>query len=82
VLTRAFWLDAAERAVRTAAQTALGVITALGVSVGLLDVPWLLVASSSGLAALVSALMSVVGSQVGEPDTASLLPEVDGRHAA
>lgn len=40
------------------------------------------VGTAAGLAALVSVLMSVVGSQVGEPDSASLLPEQDGRHAA
>lgn len=55
---------AAVRAVKTAAQSALGII---GASVALGEVDWALVASAAALAAIVSALTSVAG-----------LPEVDG----
>ena len=55
---------AAVRAVKTAAQSALGVI---GASVALGEVDWALVASAAALAAIVSVLTSVAG-----------LPEVGG----
>lgn len=49
---------AAVRAVKTAAQAALGVI---GASVALGDVQWILAGSAAALAAIVSALTSIVG---------------------
>ena len=52
-----FWKDALERAVRTAAQAAVALLTAG--ATGLLDVDWVQVASVSGLAAVVSVLTSV-----------------------
>lgn len=55
---------AAVRAVKTAAQSALGVI---GASVALGEVDWALVASAAALAAIVSVLTSLAG-----------IPEVDG----
>ena len=55
---------AAVRAIKTAAQSALGVI---GASVALGEVDWALVASAAALAAIVSALTSVAG-----------IPEVEG----
>ena len=51
-------LAALVRAVKTAAQAALGVI---GASVALGEVDWALVASAAALAAIVSALTSIVG---------------------
>jgi len=54
------------RALRTAAQTAVGVI---GGSMAMEQVDWRLVCSSALLAAIVSILMSIAG-----------LPEVDGEH--
>lgn len=51
-------LAALVRAVKTAAQSALGVI---GASVALGEVDWALVASAAALAAIVSALTSIVG---------------------
>lgn len=60
------WLKAAGlRAIRTTAQTAVGVLG--GGAVGLLDVDWIAVASVSALAGVVSLLTSLAG-----------LPEVDG----
>ena len=59
------WIKAAGiRAVRTVAQTAVGVI---GGSVLMTDVDWMFVASASALAGICSVLMSVVTG----------LPEVD-----
>lgn len=51
-------LAAIVRAVKTAAQSALGII---GASVALGEVDWALVASAAALAAIVSALTSVAG---------------------
>ena len=59
------WLKAAGiRAVKTMAQTAVGMLT--GNMVGLMDVDWIAVASAAAVAGIVSLLMSVAG-----------LPEVD-----
>ena len=60
------WIRAALiRAVKTAAQAAVGV---MGASAGLIgDIDWLVIASSAGFAAILSVLMSLGG-----------LPEVDG----
>ena len=51
-----FWADVGVRAIRTMAQTAVGVISAGAV---LSDVDWIQVASASALAGLVSVLMSL-----------------------
>lgn len=69
-----FWKDAAERAVRTAAQSLLA-LWATSVS-GILDVDWPQAASVAGLAALTSVLMSLVGSGIGDTESASM--RVDG----
>ena len=67
--TGAFWGDAFERAVRTAAQAALGLIGTE--AVGLLDVTWPVVGSAAGLAAVVSLLTSLAAGGVGDVTTAS-----------
>ena len=54
--SRQFWADVIVRAIRTMAQTAVGVISAGAV---MSDVDWIRVASASGLAGLVSVLMSL-----------------------
>jgi len=59
-----FWKAAAIRAVRTLAQTAIATI---GTTALIQDVDWLVVASSSALAALLSILTSI----------STGLPEVD-----
>ncbi|MEV4457000.1 holin [Microbispora sp. NPDC049633] len=64
-------LDAVERAVRTAAQAALGVV---GVgAIGLLDVSWPTVGSVAGLAAVVSLLTSVAAGFKGDPQSAGFV---------
>lgn len=68
-------LDTVERAVKTAAQSAVALVSAGGL--GVLDVDWGQVASVSGLAAIVSVLTSVASSGFGRGNgTASVLPTV------
>jgi hypothetical protein len=57
-----FWIATLERAVKTFAQTLLGVLV---VGTGFEDVAWGEVLSVAGVAALASVLMSVVGAGVG-----------------
>lgn len=57
LFSKQFWKAAAERAVKTFAQSAAALLTAN--AVGLLDADWTGIASVSGLAALVSVLTSV-----------------------
>lgn len=60
------WLHAAGvRAIKTVAQTAVGMLT--GNMVGIMDVDWIAVASVSAMAGIVSVLTSIAG-----------LPEVKG----
>lgn len=54
------WLKAASvRAVKTMAQTAVGMLT--GTTIGLLDADWMAVASVSAMAGIVSLLTSIAG---------------------
>ena len=69
--TLTFWKDAAERAIRTAAQALLA-LWATDVS-GVLAVDWLQAGSVSALAALMSLLMSVAATGTGSRDSASVL---------
>lgn len=55
--SKEWWIDVAERAVSTAAETALTMIT---VGQAFVDVNWAFVASASGVAALVSVLKNLV----------------------
>ena len=74
--TWTFWKDAAERAISTAAQAAIALLSTLGVTVGLENVPWAAVASTAVLAGLLAVLKALVASRVGDPTSASLLPDV------
>ena len=69
--TITFWKDAAERAIRTAAQALLA-LWATDVS-GVLAVDWVQAGSVSALAALMSVLMSVAATGTGSQDSASTL---------
>ena len=62
-MTKAWWKAAAIRAIKTIAQTAVATI---GTNMAIGDVSWVLVASTSVLAGILSMLTSVAG-----------LPEVD-----
>lgn len=66
-----------ERAIKTAAQTALAVIatvTVAGSYAGIEEVDWSFVASASGLSGITSVLTSVAGRNVGgEEDSPSLV---------
>lgn len=62
-MTKAWWKAAAIRAIKTIAQTAVATI---GTNMAIGDVNWVLVASTSVLAGILSMLTSVAG-----------LPEVD-----
>ena len=77
MFTLMFWRDAIERAVKTAAQTAVALI---GTDmVGFLELDWLQIASVSGVAAVLSVLTSVGSDPFADRGTASL---VRGRYAA
>ena len=69
--TLTFWKDAAERAIRTAAQALLA-LWATDVS-GVLAVDWVQAGSVSALAALMSLLMSIAATGTGSQDSASTL---------
>lgn len=64
-------LAALVRAVKTAAQSALGII---GASVALGEVDWALVASAAALAAIVSALTSIAG--IEEVEDGASVPQI------
>lgn len=69
--TVTFWKRAGERAIKTAAQTAVAIIGSNGL--GVTDVAWLDVANVSGLAAVVSVLTSVASSRTGDDTDPSLV---------
>lgn len=60
MFTKQFWKAAAERAVKTLAQS--GVALLIGQETGLIGVDWIGLASVSGLAALISILTSIASS--------------------
>ena len=82
-MTKQFFADLVERAVKTFAQALVAVLTVQGVS-GVLDVDWPRALSVAGLAAIVSALTSLASGSLGRSGTASLTTAVEpaGRHAA
>lgn len=80
IYTPTFWKDAAERAISTAAQAAIGVLTAG--SIGLVDVDWASTGSIAGLAAVVSLLKSIVASGIGNGDASLVDTAPGGRHSA
>lgn len=72
-MTRTYLLDLAERATRTAAQSAVALLSAD--ALGFFDVDWANVASVSGLAAVYSILTSIASNGFGRSGTASMLPD-------
>lgn len=68
-----FWRGAVERAIRTAAQA---VIALLSTDVaGILSVDWVQTASVAGMAAFLSVLMSIVATGVGDHESPSFVRE-------
>ncbi|MEV0396717.1 holin [Polymorphospora rubra] len=69
MFTASFWRQAAERAIKTFAQSAIAILSVEGL--GLVDAPWPAVGSVAGLAAVVSILTSVASTGVGQPESPS-----------
>jgi cell division GTPase FtsZ len=71
MFTKAFWKDAAERAIKTFAQ--VFVASGIGMGTGLFEADWLAGFSLSLSAAVISVLTSVASAGVREKGTASLI---------
>ena len=69
--TKLFWKDAVERAIKTAAQAAVALMTSG--ATGILDVDWMNILSVSALAFVTSVLTSLIGSTTGDKGTASFV---------
>jgi len=78
MMTKQFWADAAERAVKTFAQALLAALTVQGAT--LASVKWLPVLAVAGTATAISLLTSVLSYSA--TGTASLVEDTPGRHAA
>lgn len=71
--TKQFWVDAAERAIRTFAQALIAILGAGAVNI--LTVDWVQALSVGAGAAILSILTSIASSGFGVKGTPSLLPE-------
>jgi hypothetical protein len=72
--TKEFWIQAAERAIKTFAQVMLGFLV-VGQS-GVLNVDWANTLSVSAVAAFASILMSLIGEGIGDKGTPSVVKVV------
>jgi len=77
-LGKAFWKQASERAVKTAIQVFVALLS-VG-NVGVLNAPWTAALSTAAMAALLSVLTSVISEPVGQRQTPSIIanPSLDG----
>ena len=75
VFTASFWRDAAERAIKSAAQA--GVLALSGGAVDLITLDWTTLAGAVGGGALLSILTSIASAGVGSAGTASLTRAVE-----
>lgn len=71
LFTGSFWLDTLERAVKTAAQTVIGLIGTNAADVTGLD--WQEIGITTAVTTGLSVLFSIVSSGIGEAGTASVL---------
>lgn len=81
MFTLRFWKQTAERAVATAAESVLAVLTVDGV-VQSFDLDVIHVASIAGLSALAAVLKALVASQTGSSESPSFVADEPGEHAA
>lgn len=77
LFTKAFWADASERAIKTAAQSGIAVFVA---DVTVISVDWAGAGAIVGTATVVSLLTSIASASVATPGTASVVSV--GRHRA
>jgi hypothetical protein len=70
-LSRTFWKGAVERAVKTAIQVFVALLSAG--NFGLLSAPWSSALSTAGMAALLSLLTSVISEPVGQRQSPSVV---------
>jgi glyoxylate carboligase len=70
IFDRTFWVQTAERSLKTVAQAAAALL--VGNGVGLLDADWVSVLSVAGMAGVVSVLTSIGSGYVGD-DSPSLV---------
>lgn len=75
MFTKAFWRDAAERALKTGAQSLAGALA--GYTIGQ---DWKAALVGAAVTTASSLLTSMASSGVGTPGTASLVSEPGGRH--
>jgi Putative lactococcus lactis phage r1t holin len=75
-----FWKDAAERAVRTAAQVMATMMIAAGT--GLLDTDWIGSLSAAGMATVLSVLTSIAGDARTKDGTAALMYRTPSERSA
>lgn len=74
LFTRAFWLDAAERAVKSFAQGVIGAFGQDAVGVDLFAADWKAILASGATLALLSVATSVASARVSGISPASMLP--------
>lgn len=81
LLSKLFWLDAVERALKTFAQTAVALITVAApmTDTSLLDINYAPIILTGIVAALISILTSLASASVGSEDSASLVVDTKRR---
>lgn len=82
MFTRRFLADAAERAIKTAAQALLTLLLASGAAFNLLDVDWRQALGIALGAGVISLLTSIASFNFGQPGTASVVVPAGDDHPA